>query len=51
MRTHTCHAAYNVQARGFNRQAVPVLVGTKFDLFSTFPPEEQEDITKQVRSA
>jgi len=37
------------QARGFNRQAVPVLVGTKFDLFSTFPPEEQEDITKQAR--
>lgn len=37
------------QARGFNRQAVPVLVGTKFDIFAGFPPEEQEEITKQAR--
>ena len=29
--------------------AIPFLVGTKFDTFSTFPRDEQEEITKQVR--
>ena len=29
--------------------AKPFLIGTKYDLFAKFPPEEQEDITKQVR--
>ena len=28
--------------------AIPFLVGTKFDTFSTFPRDEQEEITKQV---
>eukprot|EP00164_Ancoracysta_twista_P000207 GFYU01000299.1.p1 GENE.GFYU01000299.1~~GFYU01000299.1.p1 ORF type:complete len:205 (+),score=54.69 GFYU01000299.1:125-739(+) len=38
------------QARNLNKSAVPVLVGTKFDIFvEAFSPEEQEDITKQVR--
>ncbi|KAF9517635.1 hypothetical protein BS47DRAFT_1359429 [Hydnum rufescens UP504] len=36
------------QARGFNKTAIPFLVGTKFDTFSTFPRDEQEEITKQV---
>jgi GTP-binding protein of the ras superfamily involved in termination of M-phase len=29
--------------------AIPFLVGTKFDTFATFPRDEQEEITKQVR--
>mmetsp|Transcript_5533 Transcript_5533/g.8594 ORF Transcript_5533/g.8594 Transcript_5533/m.8594 type:complete len:207 (+) Transcript_5533:102-722(+) len=37
------------QARGFNKTAIPILVGTKFDFFASFPPEEQEEITKQAR--
>eukprot|EP00128_Syssomonas_multiformis_P001302 Colp12_sorted_trinity150504_noHs@34359 len=37
------------QARGFNKTAIPFLVGTKYDLFSEFPIEEQEEITKQAR--
>jgi len=37
------------QARGFNKTAKPFLIGTKYDLFTKFPPEEQEDITKQAR--
>eukprot|EP00741_Cyanophora_paradoxa_P002678 tig00000615_g2598.t1 len=37
------------QARGFNKTAIPVLVGTKFDFFANFPYEEQEEITKQAR--
>ncbi|KXS21324.1 small GTPase [Gonapodya prolifera JEL478] len=37
------------QARGFNKTAIPFLIGTKFDQFSAFPREEQEDITKQAR--
>ena len=51
---HACHfdpvkkMLVCAKARGFNRQAVPVLVGTKFDIFAGFPPEEQEEITKQV---
>jgi len=37
------------QARGFNRSAIPFLIGTKYDLFAKLPAEEQEDITKQAR--
>ncbi|PWN95647.1 putative ras-GTPase [Tilletiopsis washingtonensis] len=37
------------QARGFNKTAIPFLVGTKYDAFATFPKEEQEEITKQAR--
>eukprot|EP01087_Luapelamoeba_hula_P019452 TRINITY_DN644_c0_g1_i1.p1 TRINITY_DN644_c0_g1~~TRINITY_DN644_c0_g1_i1.p1 ORF type:complete len:259 (-),score=58.27 TRINITY_DN644_c0_g1_i1:96-872(-) len=37
------------QARGFNKSAIPFLIGTKYDLFARFSPEEQEDITKQAR--
>ncbi|BEI80177.1 hypothetical protein CcaverHIS002_0107060 [Cutaneotrichosporon cavernicola] len=37
------------QARGFNKTAIPVLIGTKFDLFATQPLEEQEEITKQAK--
>jgi len=36
------------QARGFNKTAYPILIGTKFDLFKTMSPEEQSDITKQA---
>lgn len=39
------------QARGLNRNAVAFLVGTKFDLFTKLPPDQQEDIDKQVWSA
>ncbi|KAG9058747.1 hypothetical protein FS842_003536 [Serendipita sp. 407] len=38
------------QARGFNKTAIPFLIGTKFDLFTSLHPEEQEEITKQVYS-
>lgn len=31
------------------KTAIPFLIGTKFDTFSTFPRDEQEEITKQVR--
>lgn len=37
------------QARGFNKTAIPFLVGTKYDHFATFGREEQEEITKQAR--
>jgi len=37
------------QARGFNKTAIPFLIGTKFDQFATFPRDEQDEITKQVR--
>ncbi|KAL7419849.1 Ras GTPase tem1 [Cryptotrichosporon argae] len=37
------------QARGFNKTAIPVLIGTKYDAFASFPREEQEEITKQAR--
>jgi GTP-binding protein of the ras superfamily involved in termination of M-phase len=30
--------------------AIPFLIGTKFDQFATFPRDEQEEITKQVRT-
>ncbi|KAG4300731.1 hypothetical protein PCANB_002943 [Pneumocystis canis] len=37
------------QARGFNKTAIPFLVGTKYDHFANFPKEDQEEITKQAR--
>jgi len=37
------------QARGFNKTAIPFLIGTKYDLFAKFPKEEQEEITIQAR--
>ncbi|ORY76028.1 P-loop containing nucleoside triphosphate hydrolase protein [Protomyces lactucae-debilis] len=37
------------QARGFNKTAIPFLVGTKYDHFVNFPAEDQEEITKQAR--
>ncbi|EPY50903.1 GTPase Spg1 [Schizosaccharomyces cryophilus OY26] len=37
------------QARGFNKTAVPILIGTKYDHFMKFPREDQEEITKQAR--
>lgn len=52
------------QARGFNKvseerrrlfssqryqTAIPVLIGTKYDQFASFPREEQEEITKQAK--
>eukprot|EP01105_Mastigella_eilhardi_P023766 TRINITY_DN6045_c0_g1_i3.p2 TRINITY_DN6045_c0_g1~~TRINITY_DN6045_c0_g1_i3.p2 ORF type:complete len:226 (+),score=74.11 TRINITY_DN6045_c0_g1_i3:71-679(+) len=37
------------QARGFNKTAFPLLIGTKFDIFVTMPAEEQDEITKQAK--
>ncbi|CAG8585399.1 6314_t:CDS:2 [Paraglomus brasilianum] len=37
------------QARGFNKSAIPFLIGTKYDTFAGFPKEKQEEITKQAR--
>ena len=37
------------QARGLNRTAHALLVGTKYDIFTQLPREEQEDIDKQAR--
>ena len=37
------------QARGFNKTAVAILVGTKYDTFASFSPEEQAELTKQAR--
>jgi len=37
------------QGRGFNKTAIPVLVGTKYDHFVNFPREDQEEISNQVR--
>jgi len=39
------------QGRGFNKTAIPFLVGTKYDHFVNFPREEQEEISNQVSSA
>lgn len=36
------------QGRGFNKTAIPVLVGTKYDHFVNFPREDQEEISNQV---
>eukprot|EP01041_Mallomonas_annulata_P003492 gene3492-6950_t len=37
------------QARGLNRTAHAFLVGTKYDIFTTLPIEEQEEIDKLAR--
>lgn len=37
------------QARGFNKTAIPVLIGTKYDQFASFPRKEQEEITRQAK--
>jgi GTP-binding protein of the ras superfamily involved in termination of M-phase len=37
------------QARGFNKSAIPFLIGTKYDHFANFTPEDQEATTKQAR--
>jgi Ras family len=37
------------QGRGFNKTAIPFLVGTKYDTFVNFPVEEQEEISNQAR--
>ena len=37
------------QGRGFNKTAIPFLVGTKYDHFVNFPKEDQEEISQQAR--
>ncbi|KAJ6249644.1 protein tem1 [Anaeramoeba flamelloides] len=37
------------QVRGLNKSAIPFLVGTKYDIFAGFSPDEQEEITKTAR--
>ncbi|KAG0663373.1 septum-promoting GTP-binding protein 1 [Rhodotorula mucilaginosa] len=37
------------QARGFNKTAIPFLVGTKYDQFVGFSHDEQEEITRQAK--
>ena len=39
------------QGRGFNKTAIPFLVGTKYDHFVNFPREDQEEISNQVSCA
>jgi GTP-binding protein of the ras superfamily involved in termination of M-phase len=39
------------QGRGFNKTAIPFLVGTKYDHFVNFPREDQEEISIQVCAA
>jgi GTP-binding protein of the ras superfamily involved in termination of M-phase len=39
------------QGRGFNKTAIPFLVGTKYDHFVNFPREDQEEISNQVSSS
>lgn len=36
------------QGRGFNKTAIPFLIGTKYDHFVNFPKEDQEEISVQV---
>lgn len=36
------------QGRGFNKTAIPILVGTKYDHFVNFPAQDQEEISNQV---
>lgn len=38
------------QGRGFNKTAIPFLIGTKYDHFVNFPREDQEEISVQVSS-
>jgi len=37
------------QGRGFNKTAIPFLIGTKYDHFVNFPREDQEEISTQAR--
>jgi Gtp-binding protein of the ras superfamily involved in termination of M-phase len=39
------------QGRGFNKTAIPILVGTKYDHFVNFPQQDQEEISNQVRTS
>jgi GTP-binding protein of the ras superfamily involved in termination of M-phase len=39
------------QGRGFNKTAIPILVGTKYDHFVNFPQQDQEEISNQVGNA
>lgn len=36
------------QGRGFNKTAIPFLIGTKYDHFVNFPLQDQEEISNQV---
>ncbi|KAI4136183.1 MAG: hypothetical protein LQ341_005804 [Variospora aurantia] len=36
------------QGRGFNKTAIPFLIGTKYDHFVNFPPQDQEEISNQI---
>eukprot|EP00700_Malawimonas_jakobiformis_P003458 EC726218.1.p1 GENE.EC726218.1~~EC726218.1.p1 ORF type:complete len:212 (+),score=12.75 EC726218.1:28-663(+) len=37
------------QARNYNKSAIPILVGTKYDKYRLLPREEQEDVAVQAR--
>ena len=37
------------QARGLNSKALMMLIGTKYDLYSSFPPDKQNNITLHAR--
>ncbi|KAJ8660092.1 septum-promoting GTP-binding protein 1 [Lichtheimia ornata] len=37
------------QARGMNKHAVPLLIGTKYDEFVRLSEKDQEEVTKQAR--
>eukprot|EP00696_Hemimastix_kukwesjijk_P007806 gnl/Hemi2/19899_TR6604_c0_g1_i1.p1 gnl/Hemi2/19899_TR6604_c0_g1~~gnl/Hemi2/19899_TR6604_c0_g1_i1.p1 ORF type:complete len:205 (-),score=63.53 gnl/Hemi2/19899_TR6604_c0_g1_i1:64-678(-) len=37
-------------ARGLNKTAAPILVGTKYDIFVNFPEEEKREITEQAKA-
>jgi GTP-binding protein of the ras superfamily involved in termination of M-phase len=37
------------QARGFNKTAIPFLIGTKFDIFAQMPRDDQEEISRQAK--
>lgn len=36
------------QAKGMNKEAIPFLIGTKYDIFAQFPEQEKALITNQV---
>ncbi|KAK4923680.1 Ras GTPase tem1 [Elasticomyces elasticus] len=37
------------QGRGFNKTAIPFLIGTKYDHFVVLPREDQEEVSLQAR--
>eukprot|EP00029_Vermamoeba_vermiformis_P003661 TRINITY_DN14200_c0_g1_i1.p1 TRINITY_DN14200_c0_g1~~TRINITY_DN14200_c0_g1_i1.p1 ORF type:complete len:276 (-),score=60.85 TRINITY_DN14200_c0_g1_i1:126-953(-) len=37
------------QARGFNKTAIPILIGTKYDQYANFDYDTQEEITEAAR--